>query len=38
MSYTYKRKYREGKKMLNSIMIFILDVIDLIKVVINVFG
>ena len=28
----------EGKEMFDSIMIFILDIIDLIKVIINVFG
>ena len=34
----YNPKSRGGRKMFDAIMVFVLDVIDLIKVIINVFG
>ncbi len=35
---SYNPKRKGGKKMFDAIMVFILDVIDLIKVIIGVFG
>lgn len=34
----YNPKAKGGRKMFDAIMVFVLDIIDLIKVIINVFG